>query len=137
MGLRDIGAVKDTATAILIDPRDSKPLLHADGTEMTVTLYGPFSATYKSVMREQQQRRVAAATGDTMTALTDTEIESYMNELTRRCIAGWDITLEGEDRLEFTPENVDMVFAEFPWLYDQCAAVLGRTAGFFDSPKTA
>lgn len=137
MGLRDIGAVKDTTTATLLDPRDGTPLLHADATPMTITLYGPYSAVYKRAMREQQQRRVEEAAGAPVAPLSQEELETYMQELTRRCVAGWDITLEGEERLPFSPDAIEGVFAEFAWLYDQCTAVLGRTADFFDSPKKA
>ena len=136
-GLRSIGAVKDTTTLTVTDPRTGKPVLHGDGSPMTLTLHGPYSAVYKTLLRDQQQKRVEEAAGGPVAPLTQAETEATMNALVRGCVAAWDLTLEGDEVPPCDPETVDAVFTEFVWLYDQCFAALGRVSDFFESPKTA
>lgn len=136
MSLRDVGAVKDTTVVTLRHPAPGKDLLNADKTPMTVTLHGPYSSRYKAVLREQQQRRVmeAAQRGDAAT-LTPDEIDEMTQELVSRCIEDWSITLEGDEKLPCTPENVESVLTEFPWLRDQLNIALGNVSAFLEQPK--
>jgi hypothetical protein len=136
MSLRDVGTVKDTTTLTLYHPATGKDLLNADGTAMTVTLHGPYSDRYKSVLREQQQRRMTdmtrAARGTTLDA---EELEAMTRELIVRCIEDWNVTLEGDEKLPFSPETAEGVFAEFPWARDQVSAAMGNVADFLAPQK--
>jgi hypothetical protein len=136
MSLRDVGTIKDTTTITLLHPVTGKPLLNADETPMTVVLHGPYSERYKTILREQQQRRMTdmsrAARAATM---TPEEIDAFANELLVRCIEDWSITLEGDEKLAYSQASVESVLVEFPWVKDQINAVLGNIADFLEPPK--
>jgi hypothetical protein len=105
---------------------------------MTVLLHGPYSARYKAVLREQQQRRpssTAASRAARVSVLDPEEMESYTRELFARCIEDWAITLEGEEQLPCTPENIESVLTEFVWLRDQISMAMGDISGFLEPSK--
>jgi hypothetical protein len=136
MSLRDVGTVKDTTTITLYHPATGKDLLNADKTPMTVTLHGPYSERYKMVIREQQQRRMTDMTrGGRGTTMDPEELDTMARELTMRCVDDWALTLEGDEKLPFSPQAVESVFTEFPWVRDQITAAMGNVADFLDTPK--
>jgi len=137
MSLRDVGTVKDTTTITLFDPATGKDLLNADGTAMTVAVYGPYSDRYKSVLRAQQQQRVAEITakGRDSATLNPDEMEAMSRELTLQCIADWNLTLEGDTTLPFSFEAAESVLTEFPWVRDQISVAMGNVGNFLERPK--
>ena len=136
MSLRDVGSVKDTTTITLYHPATGKDLLNADKSPMTVTIHGPYSERYKSVLREQQQRRMTDMTRAGARAnLTPEEVEALSQELMHRCIEDWSITLEGDEKLPFSPEAVEPVMTEFPWVKDQISAAMGNVADFLEPSR--
>ena len=136
MALRDIGTVKDTTVVTITDPRSGKPLKNADGSDMTVTLHGPYSARYKRVMRDQQQARAESmGRGALRATLTADEVEEMQTEQLVACIDDWKITLEGDDPMPFSADAARAVLIEFPWLKDQLNIALGDVAGFLEPPK--
>jgi hypothetical protein len=138
MSLRDVGTVKETTTVTLYHPATGKDLLNADDTPMTVTVHGPYSRLYKSVMREQQQRRMTDVPrgGARGAIITSEDVEAYSHELLVRCIESWQITLEGDEKLAFSRDAVESVLADFPWVRDQLAAAMGNVADFLDGSST-
>jgi len=136
MSLRDVGTVKDTTTITLYHPATGKDLLNADKTPMTITFHGPYSERYKTVLRDQQQRRMTDMTrAAARTSMTPEEVEALSQELLIRCVEAWSITLEGDEKLAFSPEAVETVMAEFPWLKDQVNAAMGNVADFLEPSK--
>ena len=136
MSLRDVGSVKDTTTITLYHPATGKDLLNADKSPMTVTIHGPYSERYKTIIREQQQRRMTdMARAARSTSMDPEELDAMTRELTVRCIEDWNITLEGDETLPFSPEAVENVLTEFPWARDQITAAMGNVADFLDTPK--
>jgi len=136
MSLRDVGKVKDTTVVTIYHPATGKPLLNADKTEMTVTLHGPYSTLYKTVLREQQQKRMSDAPRAARMTLDADEIESMSNDLLLRCVEAWNITLEGDKKLpDYTRDAGAKIFAEFPWLRDQLQTAMGNVADFLEQPK--
>jgi hypothetical protein len=135
MSLRDVGTIKDTTTITLQHPATGKSLLNADGTPMTVVLHGPYSERYKSVLRDQQQRRMTEMGRGTRATMSPDELDAFASELLVRCIDDWSITLEGDEKLPFSADAVESVMAEFPWVKDQINAVMGNIADFLEPPK--
>jgi hypothetical protein len=132
MGLNDIGAVKDTTDVELVHPKTGEVLTNDDGTPMTITVYGPYSSTYKAITHAQQNRRLAKAQrlGGKMT-LTAEELEASTMDLLVKCTAGWKVTLEkGVEK--FSEEKVREVYVKMPWVRDQIEAVFGDTRSFLD-----
>lgn len=137
MSLRDVGVVKDATEVTLVHPVSRAPLHNADGTPMTITVCGPYSARYKALVREQQQKRIAelAKSGATPATLTPEEVELFSEELLIRSVIDWRITVEGDELLPFSEESVRSVFDEFPWVRPQIEAVIGNIAAFLEAPK--
>jgi hypothetical protein len=137
MSLREIGTVKDTTVITLRHPDSRKPNpINADGTPMTITVHGPYSARYKAALRARQQAWMAdadRATGGL--TLTPDEVEASTKMMLIACIEDWSITIEGDAKLPFSPEAAEQVFAEFPWVYDQVSAAAGSVSNFLDAPK--
>lgn len=135
MSLREVGTVKETTIVTLYHPATRKPLLNADQSPMTVTIHGPYSERYKTVLREQQQRRMAdMAQGDVLN-MTPEEVEEFAQELLLRCVEAWDLTLEGDEKLPFSADAVASVMSEFPWVRDQVNIAMGNVAGFLEPSK--
>jgi len=135
MSLREVGTVKETTTVTLYHPATRKPLLNADKSPMTVTVHGPYSERYKSVIRDQQQRRMTDMTRGDVGSMTPEEVDAFTQELLMRCVEDWDLTLEGDEKLPFTPEAVKSVMEEFPWVNDQVNTAMGNVAGFLEPSK--
>lgn len=137
MSLRDVGTVKDTTVITLRHPDPRKPNpVNADGTPMTVTMHGPYSARYKAALREKQQAWLADADRSTGSmTLSPDEIEESTRAMLVACIETWDITLDGPDKLPFSADAARQVFDEFPWVFEQLAAAAGNVSNFLDVPK--
>lgn len=131
MSLRSVGKTKDTAVVTLRAPDPRDKLLNADGSPMTVTIYGPYSPQYKTALRAQQREAVLDAGGPPV--LSDEEVDARMDALLIACIKEWAITLDPDaGLLPFSEDNARALFAEFPWLRDQLMAAQGTPAHFLD-----
>jgi hypothetical protein len=132
MGLNDIGVVKDTTDVELVHPKTGEILTNDDGTPMTITVYGPYSSTYKAITHAQQNKRLMKAQrmGGKM-SLTAEELEASTMELLVKCTADWKITLD-KGLEKFSEEKVRQVYTDMPWVRDQVEAVFGDTRAFLD-----
>lgn len=130
MDLMNIGTTKDTTDVVLYNPVNSEILLNDDGSEMTITVHGPYSAKYKSISHNQQNRRLMKAqrTGGKLN-LTAEEIESSALDLLVKCVDGWNITLNGE-KPECTEAKVRELFETLPWVREQVDAAIGDAQAF-------
>lgn len=134
MGLKNVGTVKDTTDIELTHPATGETLLNDDGSTMTVTVHGPYSATYRKVNHDQQNKRLMKAqrTGGKVN-LTAEELEASGLELLVKCTADWKITLEDGKGIEpFSHDAAREVYKEYPWLREQIDAVFGDTRAFLE-----
>lgn len=132
MDLLNIGTAKDTTEVTLYNPVNSEILLNADGSEMTITVHGPYSKKYKSISHAQQNRRLQKAqrTGGKLN-VTAEEIEASALDLLIKCVESWNITLGGEQPA-CTEAKVREVFEMLPWVREQVDAALGDAQAFLD-----
>ena len=132
MDLMNIGKTKDTTDVTLYNPVTSEILTNEDGSEMTITVHGPYSKKYKSVSHAQQNRRLQKAqrTGGKLN-LSAEEIEAAGLDLLVKCVDKWNITIGGEAP-EATETKVREIFTEFPWVREQVDAALGDAQAFLD-----
>lgn len=134
MSLRDIGTTKATTIITLHNPaNNAEVLLNADGSPMTITMYGPYSTRYRSALRKQQRLRAESAQQEM--SLKDADFDDLMLELIVECADSWHLTLEGPDLLPFSREAVRSVLAEFMWVRDQIEIGLGRVTDFLAPSK--
>ena len=132
MALSNIGKPKDTTEVELTHPITGEMLLNDDGSTMTVTVYGPYSDTYRKINHDQQNKRLMRAqrTGGKVN-LTAEEIEASGLELLVKCTADWKITLEDGKGVEpFSHDAARDVYTQYPWLREQIDAVFGDTKAF-------
>lgn len=130
MDLLNIGKTKETTDVTLYNPINSEILVNEDGSEMTITVHGPYSKKYKSIAHAQQNRRLQKAqrTGGKLN-LSAEEIESSALDLLVKCVDGWNITLGGE-KPACTEAKVREVFVDLPWVREQVDAALGDAQAF-------
>ena len=130
MDLMNIGKTKETTDVTLYNPINSEILLNEDGSEMTITVHGPYSKKYKSIAHAQQNRRLQKAqrTGGKLN-LSAEEIEAAALDLLIKCVDGWNITLGGEQP-DCTEAKVREVFTELPWVREQVDSALGDAQAF-------
>lgn len=131
-GLNAIGKVKETTDVMLMHPVSGEPLLNGDKTTMTITIHGPYSARYKKINHEQQNRRLIKAqrSGGKLN-LTAEEIESSALEILVKCVEGWHVTLD-KDLEKFSEDKVREVFVSLPWVREQVDAAFGDARAFLE-----
>lgn len=132
MDLLNIGKTKETTEVNLYNPVTSEVLTNEDGSEMTITVHGPYSKKYKAISHAQQNRRLQKAqrTGGKLN-LSAEEIEAAALDLMVKCVEDWNITLGGEQP-KCTEAAVRDLFTTLPWVREQVDAALGDAQAFLD-----
>lgn len=132
MSLLSVGKTKDTTDVVLYHPVSGEPLLNGDKTTMTITIHGPYSARYKKINHEQQNRRLIKAqrSGGKLN-LTAEEIESSALEVLVKCVEEWHVTLD-KDLEKFSEDKVREVFVSLPWVREQVDAAFGDARAFLE-----
>lgn len=132
MSLLSVGKTKDTTDVILYHPVSGEPLLNGDKTQMTITIHGPYSARYKKISHEQQNRRLIKAqrSGGKLN-LTAEEIEASSMEILVKCVEAWHVTMD-KDLEKFSEEKAREVFVTLPWVREQVDAAFGDARAFLE-----
>lgn len=131
-GLNAIGKVKETTDVMLTHPVTGDPIYNADGSQMSITIHGPYSKRYKQISHEQQNRRLIKAqrSGGKLN-LTAEDLESSTFDLLVKCVEGWNVSL-GAKPEAFSEEAVVKVFTDMPWVREQVDAAFGDTKAFLE-----
>jgi len=138
MSLRKIAQTKDTTVVTLVDPDDLETVLtNADGSPMTITVYGPFSKKYKELNFKAQDKRLKKLqrTGGKM-QISAEELAEAAREVLMGCVVEWNVTIE-DDPEPFTPDAIARVFEEFPWVVTQLDTVIGNELNFLTKPASS
>jgi hypothetical protein len=118
MDLSNLVPTDDTIVVTIKHPVTDEPLTKDDGKEMTITVYAPHSAQYKSTVHEQTNKRIQkAAKGKKMT-FTAEEIEATTLELLAKTTKDWNIQLNGKSPKFSVAEATDL-YNKLPWLKQQ------------------
>jgi hypothetical protein len=129
MDLLDLKPKTDTIEVILNHPVTLEPIVKADGTEMSITVYAPHSKVYKEALHEQTNRRLLKAQKSKKFTMTSEEAEQSALEVLARVTKEWDIVLGGKTpKLDFQ-SAVDL-YKEYPWIKDQVEEALNDNASF-------
>jgi len=135
MGLRSVGQIKDTTVVQLKEPGDGRNFVNNDGTPMTITIHGPYSARYKIVKRKADREIAEEARGLEDSAITEI-IEKHTRQTLLACIEDWSLTLDSDPKAKQTPFNQETaaaVFLEFPWLVEQVERAFSKIANFLET----
>ena len=130
-GLLSIGKTKDTKTFELLDPITEEVLKNADGSPMTITVYGPYASAYALRISEMNRDELNEKASSGETKLTDDEIEDRMLRSAAAKIADWRITID-KDPEPFSVEKAIEVLRQFRYVMFQVLAEVGNTENFFD-----
>lgn len=99
---------------------------------MTITLLGQDSGVYKKILLAKQQAALSRISkGKKAVDLDATKLgEDSIDDLVKLTV-GWEgFTLDGK-KLDATPDNVRMVYAEWNWLREQAQEFVADRAHFF------
>jgi hypothetical protein len=110
--------VDDIISVVIKHPSTDEPLVKDDGKEMTVTVYAPHSAQYKSAIHEQTNRRIQKASKSKKVTFTAEELENATLELLAKTTKDWNIQLNGKSPKFSVAEAVDL-YSKLPWLRQQ------------------
>lgn len=118
MDLNDLKPTKDTLEVILLHPKTLDALTNADGSEMTITVYGPHTAPFKAAIHEATNKRIQKAAKNKKLSVTAEEVEDAGLEFLAKVTKEWDITLGGKKPVADLA-SVTQVYRDFPWIKDQ------------------
>ena len=121
---------------MLRHPRTDEPIPGPNNLPLSVTVHGPYSTRYRDILRKRQQARLMTATkGGVRKQIDMSDIEDDTEQLMVCCIEAWNMSFEGDEVLDLTPDNIRDVFKQHPWVRDQISAVLMSAADFLEPPK--
>lgn len=129
MDLLDLKPKSDTIEVILNHPATLEPILKADGTEMSITVYAPHSKVYKDALHEQTNRRLQKAQKTKKFSMTSEEVEQSSLEVLARITKEWDIVLGGKTpKLDI--QSATELYRDYPWIKDQVEEAVNDNASF-------
>lgn len=108
----------DTIVVTVKHPVTEEPLLKDDNKEMTITVYAPHSAQYKSVMHEQTNKRIQKASKGKKITFTAEDIENSTLDFMAKTTKEWNIQLNGKSPKFSVAEAVEL-YSKLPWLKAQ------------------
>lgn len=113
----------------LENPKTGEPLLHDDGSKLTVRLVGQDSPEFIAIKHKLANRRMKKMRPG-KTAFTAEEVEADSLEILVAITKGWvGIVWKGQE-LPFSAANVRMLYTAAPWLREQVDRFTNDRANF-------
>lgn len=129
----DLGSFKkkETSDIELVLPNYA-PIVHEDGTPMTITVNGVYSSKYREALDAQQSARLkrVQASGGKLT-LTPEELRNDRFNFVISMVTDWNITLDGA-KPPCNAKNVRDLFERLPFVYDQIDRALEDGQSFLE-----
>jgi len=129
MDLKDLTPKSDTIEVEIKHPITGEALRNDDDTPMTITLHATHSKDYKSVMHEQTNRRLKAASATGKVDITSEELEENTLEVLAKATKSWNLTFGGE-KPELTVDAAKKLYTEVFWIKDQLDEGISNSMGF-------
>ncbi len=129
MDLKDLTPKSDTIEVEIKHPITGEALKNDDDTPMTITLHATHSKEYKSVMHEQTNRRLKAASATGKVDITSEELEENTLEVLAKATKSWNLTFGGE-KPELTVDAAKKLYTEVFWIKDQLDEGVSNSVGF-------
>lgn len=121
---------------VMADDGAALNIIHPETEEvidgMTITLLGQDSKVYRKLQMAKQQAALNRMAKGKKAIDLDAEklSEDSIDDLVK-LTTGWaGFSLDGKE-LEFTPENVRMVYTDWAWIKEQVQEFVGNRANFF------
>jgi hypothetical protein len=99
-----------------------------DGSDMTVTVYGPWTKQYRSSGFDLASKRLRENKGE---ELTFDQFEESSVELLAKVTADWNITYGGE-KPEFTVEKAKEVYSHIFWIKPLLEQEINKAGDFLN-----
>jgi hypothetical protein len=129
MDLKDLTPKSDSIEVEIKHPITGEALKNDDDTPMTITLHATHSKEYKSVMHEQTNRRLKAASATGKVDITSEELEENTLEVLAKATKSWNLTFGGE-KPELTVDEAKKLYTEVFWIKDQLDEGISNSMGF-------
>ena len=125
MDLKDLTPKEFTVDVPIVHPVSGEPLVNDDGSEMTITMYAPYSKEYKAVLHSQTNKRLKNRDKE----ITAEGIEESTLELLAQTTKSWNITFDGEQP-KCTASKAKDIYTEVFWIRNQLEAGVDKTLDF-------
>lgn len=111
---------------VIVHPVTQEP------TDIVISVVGSDSTAAQECVDRQQARRIRQMrTSENPTEFDPNEIREDTMELLVACTTGWkNVVFRGKE-LEFTPENVRLVYESVPAIREQISKATGSRARFY------
>lgn len=96
MDLLDLTPKTDEIVVAIKHPTKGEVLKNDDGSDMTITLYAPYSKEYKKVLHEMTNKRLKKMQAKGKNEITAEEIEEATLDTLAKTTKEWNITFGGE-----------------------------------------
>lgn len=129
MDLMDLTPKTDIVVVTIKHPSTNEPLKNDDGSDMTITVYAPYSKEYKAVVHAIANKRIKAAQGKKSTDYTMEELEAATMESLTKTTKDWNITYGGEVP-KLTEAKAKEVYDKVFWIKAQVEQGVEDSLGF-------
>jgi len=129
MDLMDLTPKTDLIVVTIKHPLTDEPLKNEDGSEMTITVYAPYSKEYKAVVHGIANKRLKAAQNKKPTDYTMEELEAATLERLVKTTKEWNITYDGA-KPKLTEAKAKEVYDKVFWIKGQIEGAVDTSLDF-------
>lgn len=127
--LLDLTPQSDIIVVTIKHPVSAEPLKNSDGSEMTITVYAPYSKEYKRVAYDIANKRLKAAQEKGKKDFSLEDYEEASLESLARTTKEWNITYGGEIP-EYSVKKAKEVYDKVFWIKAQVDEALEGSLSF-------
>ena len=121
MDLMNLIPTTDEITVAIKHPSTYDVLLNDDGSEMTITVFAPYSKEYKAAVHEQTNirlKQMQAKGNRNSNVITAEELEKATIKMLAKTTKDWNITFDGK-KPKFTVDAAKKLYEDVYWIKDQ------------------
>lgn len=121
MDLMNLIPTTDEITVVIKHPSTYDVLLNDDGSEMTITVFAPYSKEYKAAVHEQTNirlKQMQAKGNRNSNVITAEELEKATIKMLAKTTKDWNITFDGK-KPKFTVDAAKKLYEDVYWIKDQ------------------
>lgn len=127
--LLDLTPKSDTIVVTIKHPVSQEPLKNDNGSEMTITIYAPYSKEYKRVVHDIAQKRLKKAQKEGRQEFSLEDIEEASLDSLSMTTKEWNITYGGEQP-ELTVDKAKEVYDKVFWIKSQIETAVEQSLDF-------
>ena len=129
MDLLDLTPKTDIIVVTIKHPSTDEPLKNEDGSEMTISVYAPYSKQYKKVVHEIADKRLKTAQSKGSKDFTMEDLENATLESMAKTTVEWNITYDGGNP-KLTEAKAKEVYDKVFWIKSQIEGAIESSLDF-------